>query len=284
MYFRAPWRKFLPHLRDGDAVQVKNAEVDGIFLGADGDLGMFITTYLPSKGESAAQFTPQRCRELLLTAVGEKIDVQIIDVAPWQPYEQVADRFQSGRAFLVGDSAHTMPPLKAGGANAAIQSAHNLAWKLAAVLDGVAGPALLATYHAERHPVGRFSAQQSLTGPTLALLRFEDNEPGLPAQEEQPMFALLVGYQYRSTAVADEPAPADPDTARPDVQFAYRMGQEVVLPAGMARTAVVRRRQDHVVTIGEIHEGSLAVGRCVHRSTSTRPPAPRQPRGSHARR
>jgi putative polyketide hydroxylase len=212
VYFRAPWRKFVPHLGDSDAVQVKNADVEGIFVVAKDDLGVFITTYFPDKGETAAQFTPKRCAEMLIKAIGEQIDMEIVDVAAWQPYEQVADQFQCGRVFLVGDSGHTMPPLKAGGANAAIQSAHNLAWKLAAVLDGTADPALLTTYHTERHPVGRFSARQSLTGPSLALLRLEDNRPQLPPDEEAPMFALLIGYQYRSAAVVtDESASADPD-------------------------------------------------------------------------
>lgn len=207
VYFRAPWRKFVPDLRDGDGVQVKNADVDGIFLVAEGDLGMFITTYFPGKGETAAQFTPQRCEELLTKAIGEPIDIQIIEVASWQPYERVADQFQYGRVFLVGDAAHTMPPLKAGGANTAIQSADNLAWKLAAVLNGAAGSELLHTYDAERHPVGRFNARQSLTGPSLALLRVDDDRPLLPPDEEAPIFTLLIGYQYRSAAViSDEPA------------------------------------------------------------------------------
>jgi putative polyketide hydroxylase len=145
-------------------------------------------------------------------AIGEPIDLEIIDVAPWQPYEQVADQFQSGRVFLAGDSAHTMPPFKAGGANTAIQSAHNLAWKLAAVLNGTADPALLATYHTERHPVGRFNARQSLTGPSSAFLRLDDNRPQLAADEEAPMFAVLIGYQYRSAAVvSDQPPPDDSD-------------------------------------------------------------------------
>ena len=212
IYFRAPWRKFVPDLPDGDAVQVKNPAVDGIFLSVRDDLGMFITTYFPRSGESAAQFTAQRCREVLTSAIGEPIDAEIIDVAPWQPYEQVADQFDSGRVFLVGDSAHTMPPFKAGGANTAIQSAHNLAWKLAAVLDGMADPALLATYHTERHPVGRFNARQSLTGPAIGFLRIDDNRPQLPADEEAPMFNVLIGYQYRSAAVVFEnSAEASPD-------------------------------------------------------------------------
>ncbi|MGB6207283.1 FAD-dependent monooxygenase [Mycobacterium sp.] len=212
IYFRAPWRKFVSQLHDGDGVQVKNADVDGIFLVVEDDLGMFITTYLPGKGETAAQFTPERCVEVLTKAVGERVDVEIVDVAAWQPYERVAAQFQCGRVFLVGDAAHTMPPLKAGGANTAIQSADNLAWKLGAVLNGVAGPELLSTYHAERHPVGRFNARQSLTGPSLAMLRLDDDRPLLPPDEEAPMFALLAGYQYRSAAVVtDEPAPSDPD-------------------------------------------------------------------------
>jgi hypothetical protein len=79
-------------------------------------------------------------------------------------------------------------------------------------LIGTAGPGLLATYHAERHPVGRFNARQSLTGPPLAFLRLDDNRPQLPADEEVPMFQLLIGYQYRSAAVvSDDPVPADPD-------------------------------------------------------------------------
>ncbi len=209
VYFRAPWRRLVPGLRDGDGVQVKNDDVDGIFLVAKGDLGMFITTYFPGKGETADQFTPQRCRETLAKAFGEPLDTEIIEVAAWQPYEQVADQFRCGRVFLVGDSAHTMPPFKAGGANTAIQSAQNLAWKLAAVLDGSARPELLDTYHTERHPVGRFAARQSLTGPTVSLLRVSDDAPQLPADEECPMFNLLVGYQYRSAAVLSGEPPSD---------------------------------------------------------------------------
>lgn len=212
VYFKAPWRKFVPELADGDGVQVKNDDVDGIFLVVEGDLGMFITTYLPGEGESAEQFTEERCAELLTQAIGEPIDLEVIEVAAWQPYERVADQFQCGRAFLVGDAAHTMPPFKAGGANTAIQSAENLAWKLAAVLNGQAQPALLNTYHAERHPVGRFNARQSLSGPTVDLLRLDDNRPKLPPDEEAPMFALLIGYQYRSAAVVSgETPPADPE-------------------------------------------------------------------------
>jgi hypothetical protein len=105
-----------------------------------------------------------------------------------------------------------MPPFKGGGANTGIQSAQNLAWKLAAVLHGTAGAELLDTYHTERHPVGLFAARQSLTGPGLAFLPLGQDVPTLPADEDLPVFYMIAGYKYRSTAVvADQPDPADPD-------------------------------------------------------------------------
>ncbi len=103
IYFRAPWRRFVPHLSEGDGVQVKNPDVDGIFLVGQGRPRHVHHHVLPGKGETAAQFTPQYCSDLLTNAVGEQIDLEIIETAAWQPYEQVADQFQSGRVFLVGD-------------------------------------------------------------------------------------------------------------------------------------------------------------------------------------
>jgi putative polyketide hydroxylase len=108
-----------------------------------------------------------------------------------------------------------MPPFKGGGANSAIESAHNLAWKLAAVLNRTAGSELLDSYHAERHPVGRFAARQSLTGPITSILPLEDDRPKLPTEEDLPLFYMIAGYKYRSSAVmTDQAAQADPDTVQ----------------------------------------------------------------------
>ena len=109
---------------------------------------------------------------------------------------------------MVGDSAHTMPPFKGGGANTAIASAHNLAWKLAAVLGGAAGPDLLDTYQTERHPVGVFAAHQSLADPASSVIQSAEDRPTLKAGEERPFFYMIAGYKYRSRAVVtDEFAP-----------------------------------------------------------------------------
>jgi hypothetical protein len=85
VYFRAPWRRFVPRLGGGDAVYIENPNVSGIFMVAKGDLGVFTTTYLPSKGETIDHFTSERCREMVLDAIGTPIDLRIVDVAPWQP-------------------------------------------------------------------------------------------------------------------------------------------------------------------------------------------------------
>ncbi|WP_320775459.1 FAD-dependent monooxygenase [Streptomyces sp. CRN 30] len=67
---------------------------------------------------------------------------------------RLAARYRAGRVFLAGDAAHQHFPAGGVGMNVGVQDAGNLAWKLAAVLNGWAPAALLDTYHAERHPVG----------------------------------------------------------------------------------------------------------------------------------
>lgn len=133
----------------------------------------------------------------------------MINTASWQAAQRLADQFQIGRVFLLGDAAHTMPPFLGLGVNTAIQSAQNLIWKLTAVLKGQASPALLATYHTERHAVGRLAAEQSLTGPAAALaakvlgLHFGDH-----LKDPLPVLYPMAAFRYRSTAVlADDRTP-----------------------------------------------------------------------------
>jgi 3-(3-hydroxy-phenyl)propionate hydroxylase len=63
----------------------------------------------------------------------------------------VADRFRDRRVFLAGDAAHVMSPFGARGLNSGVADADNLAWKLAAVVQGEPD-ALLDTYEVERRP------------------------------------------------------------------------------------------------------------------------------------
>jgi len=79
--------------------------------------------------------------------------LEIHKITRWSLEGVVASRFSVGRVFLLGDAAHRHPPTGGLGLNSAIQDAHNLCWKLAAVLQGPASDGLLSTYEAERKPV-----------------------------------------------------------------------------------------------------------------------------------
>jgi 3-(3-hydroxy-phenyl)propionate hydroxylase len=70
-------------------------------------------------------------------------------------YQRVVERMREGRVFFAGDAAHALPPFGARGMSSGIQDADNIAWKLALVLRGLADPALLDTYHLERHAAAR---------------------------------------------------------------------------------------------------------------------------------
>jgi 2-polyprenyl-6-methoxyphenol hydroxylase-like FAD-dependent oxidoreductase len=81
------------------------------------------------------------------------LEVELIDVAIWRMSAQVASSYRHGRIFLAGDAAHRFPPTGGQGLNSSVQDVHNLAWKVAFVLGGMAGDALLDTYECERRPV-----------------------------------------------------------------------------------------------------------------------------------
>jgi 2,4-dichlorophenol 6-monooxygenase len=83
------------------------------------------------------------------------IPVRITSVSLWTVNHSYATRYSSGRVFCAGDAVHRHPPTNGLGSNTSIQDSYNLAWKLALVLRGQAGAALLESYSAERAPIGR---------------------------------------------------------------------------------------------------------------------------------
>jgi putative polyketide hydroxylase len=103
----------------------------------------------------------ERCQELVRKAIGiPDLAVEIMGILPWLPQERLAERYQVGRVFLAGDAAHIILPTGGVGANLGIQDGQNLAWKLAAVLQGYADSTLLSTYETERRHVAGFAAEQ----------------------------------------------------------------------------------------------------------------------------
>jgi putative polyketide hydroxylase len=149
----------------------------------------------------SAGFTNERALEFVRTAIGSDIPVTIENVMHWQATADTAERLRTGRIFIAGDAAHVMPPTGGWGGNAGIQDAHNLAWKLALVLDGTAGPELLETYEEERHPIDELTVEQAYTRYVLR------TDPSIPKDNMQPIVPDLnveLGYVYRSAAIVAE--------------------------------------------------------------------------------
>ncbi|EEH06394.1 monooxygenase [Histoplasma capsulatum G186AR] len=91
-----------------------------------------------------------------------KIKVEKVNwFSTYRVHHRVASKFRSGRAFLVGDAGHIHSPAGGQGMNTGIGDAVNLAWKLAAVLQGHADPSLLDSFEEERIPFARALIQRT---------------------------------------------------------------------------------------------------------------------------
>ncbi len=274
--FRADLGRVLGERRYS-VVHVKNPHVTGILVHDDTlTEGTLIVGYLPEDGESLDDFTDERCAELVSAAIGSpEVEVTIRSRFPWDMAEQVAEGFVHGRVLLAGDAAHVIPPTGGYGANTGIADAHNLAWKLALVLRGGAGTALLDTYDAERRPVGEYTAAQG----SLQLAVRSGSATSQQQAAVADALTVTMGQFYRSTAVAAEPgtealpAPADPRTLHgepgtraPLVELAGAAGSVETLDlfgAGFVLLAgeLGEAWTDAAVTVGE----RLAVDLAAHR-------------------
>jgi 2-polyprenyl-6-methoxyphenol hydroxylase-like FAD-dependent oxidoreductase len=103
--------------------------------------------FAPRPGESM--------ESIIDSALGTKLKYEVVQSGPWRPQFLVTDAYSKGRAFIVGDAAHQYMPTGGLGMNTGVAEAHNLAWKLAARINGWGGQKLLDSYQAERLPIGR---------------------------------------------------------------------------------------------------------------------------------
>ena len=132
---------------------VVNPELRAFIMSVDG-VSEFAFHIQMADDAATEALTEADAQQLFAQAFGQPIAIDILSMATWMAgHALVAESFQQGRMFLGGDAAHLFTPTGGLGYNTAVEDAVNLGWKLASVLKGQAPPALLDSYHLERHPL-----------------------------------------------------------------------------------------------------------------------------------
>ncbi len=178
-----------------------------LFIAVDNKTRWLFVVPCEPDGEPGEPLTEHRCMDLVRGGLGDdSVELHYLGHRVWQPAALVADRYHSGRVFLVGDAAHVTTPEGGLGMNSGAADAHNLAWKLAGVLAGWASPKLLDSYRAERRPHALACVEASLG----------------PARPPNPIDGLVLGHVYQSAVITNDHT-APPTTRDPVGEY---------LPAG----------------------------------------------------
>jgi len=137
------------------------ADFFGCFVTVDGG-DLWLMHHFLDEGEKAEDIGVEQAAGLVRRASGMgDVPLEILSLSPWVMSPSVAAEWRRGRVFLVGDAAARVSPAGGLGMNNGVQSAHNLAWKLAEVLHGRAGGALLDSYQEERLAAAKFTFENS---------------------------------------------------------------------------------------------------------------------------
>jgi 2-polyprenyl-6-methoxyphenol hydroxylase-like FAD-dependent oxidoreductase len=223
IHFEADLRSIVRE-RPGMFYWTLGASLPGIFIAYDIDrTWVYISFDAPEH-----TLTNSDVHQLLSTAIGRSdLELNVRHVIPWNLSGRVAPRYQSERIFLVGDACHSFPPAGGLGMNTGIQDAHNLAWKLAATLNGWADPALLTTYESERRPVAIRNTEQSVKNAEGVSQVFALTDESSPEDVQAAIdgmydnfnsLAMQIGFTYGSG-----PQQADVAVYRPSGHVGDRM-------------------------------------------------------------
>lgn len=180
-------------------------------------------------------------RGYLRRAVGRDLPVEWLGTSIWTRRSAVAESYGQGRVFLAGDAVHQLSPTGALGMNTGIADAVDLGWKLAAVLEGWGGAHLLASYDAERRPIGQrnvgmaaefYLAHEAFADGIAAIE--DDNTAGAAIRRRLgdtlmrnvgAMFRTLgmqIGYRYEESPIClsdgTPPCPDDPEAFVPSTR------------------------------------------------------------------
>ncbi len=221
MVFRAPGLQ--AHVRHGPAVHYWIINPDAPALA--GPLDTAGTWWIIAFGVDPATGEREAGR-IIDAAAGIPAGATVLSTDPWTARMQIVDRMRQGRVFLAGDAAHLNPPFGGHGLNTGLGDAVDLGWKIAATLDGWAGPALLDSYEIERRPIQErvireATANMGVTSPELLAAGLDDDSAAgesarraagarIQATKRAEFHALDLVLDVR---VTPSPVIADGDTA-----------------------------------------------------------------------
>lgn len=109
--------------------------------------------FMPTRLAEGMVVTPETAPALIRDATGIGLPYEVLSTDEWVASSLIADRYRDGRLFLIGDACHLHPPFGGYGMNMGVADGVDLGWKLAALLQGWAGPALLDSYEVERRQI-----------------------------------------------------------------------------------------------------------------------------------
>jgi hypothetical protein len=175
-------------------------------------------------------------RALIERAARATVPVEILSVQPWLAgHALVATSYGGGRVHLAGDSAHLFTPTGGLGMNTGVDDAVNLAWKLAAMIEGWGGERLLASYEAERRPIGArniaFARDYAISIGNIPISEEIEKDTAAGREERAKVGALFAQHGFREFVIpgvqlglsyAGSPVVApDGTTPPPDTPNAY---------------------------------------------------------------
>ncbi|MGB3732464.1 FAD-dependent monooxygenase [Microbacterium sp.] len=212
IYFGADMTEMIGD-RNLSVIYVLHPELLGFFRFSfdrqSGFLSIFSVTdpITGGKADLGADVTEDQAVAWVRMALGCDADtpVRIDSIQHWEASAGCASAFSRGRVFLAGDSAHTMPPTGGWGGNTGVADAHNLAWKLAAVVNGHAGPGLLDSYDQERRPAALMTVEQAYA---IYAGRYAERstQDTRALAAPRPAEDIELGAVYRSTALSGSAA------------------------------------------------------------------------------
>ena len=185
--------------------------------------------FMPTAVATGTHFSAGDAPDLIRRSSGIDLPFEVLSSDEWTASRLLANRYRDRRVFLVGDACHLHPPFGGYGMNMGVADSVDLGWKLAALLQGWGGPALLDSYEIERRPVHEMVLDEAVSNHRL--LGNQLWQPGLEDEgdagerlrgevgariaqakvREFDTLGVVLGYRYGSSPVIvgdGTPAPA----------------------------------------------------------------------------